>query len=115
MTKQTSLYALLLLFGVFLGAVSQVLLKRAAMRQYSSPLREYLNCSVLVAYALFFGTTLFSVSAYRVLPLSMGPILESTSYIYVTAFSVVIFHEKLNKKKILALALIIIGIILYSL
>ena len=44
----------------------------------------------------------------------MGPILEATSYIYVTFFGVRIFKEKLNEKKILALVLIIIGIVLYA-
>ena len=45
----------------------------------------------------------------------MGPILEATGYIYVTIFGVAIFHEKMNKKKVLALALIIGGIAVYSL
>jgi multidrug transporter EmrE-like cation transporter len=44
----------------------------------------------------------------------MGPVLEATSYIYVTIFGVKIFGEKINKKKILALGFIIGGIIVYS-
>ena len=55
--------------------------------------------------------TLCSVIAYRGVPLSLGPVLEATSYIYVTIFGVKIFHEKVNRKKILALALIIAGIV----
>ena len=55
-----------------------------------------------------------SIVAYKGIPLSMGPILEATSYIYVTFFGVRIFKEKLNEKKILALVLIIIGIVLYA-
>ncbi|MBQ1399455.1 MAG: EamA family transporter, partial [Lachnospiraceae bacterium] len=43
------------------------------------------------------------------------PILEATSYIYVTIFGVLIFHERLNKKKVLALILIIGGIAIYAL
>ena len=45
----------------------------------------------------------------------MGPVLEATSYIYVTFFGVKIFKEKMNLKKILALCLIICGIIVYAL
>ena len=63
---------------------------------------------------MFVGTTLLSVLAYREIPLSMGPVLEATSYIYVTYFGVKIFHENINKKKIIALALIILGILVYS-
>ena len=44
----------------------------------------------------------------------MGPVLEATSYIYVTFFGVKIFGEKINKKKIMSLVLIIGGIVVYS-
>ena len=55
-----------------------------------------------------------SVFAYKKVPLSMGTILGSTSYLYVAAFGVLIFHEKLNFKKILGLVLIVAGVIVYS-
>lgn len=109
MDKQQMLYIAVLLVGIFIGAVSQVLLKKASMKTYSSPLMEYLNPQVIFAYLLFFGTTLISVTAYKVIPLSLGAVLETTSYLYITFFSVVIFKEKLNSKKLLALLLIILG------
>lgn len=115
MNKTTILYSLVLLVGVFVSAVSQVMLKKAAMKQYASKLREYLNPLVVFAYVLFVGTTLLSILAYRGIPLSLGPVLESTSYFYVTVFGVVIFHEKIDKQKIIALILIFTGIIVYSL
>lgn len=114
MDKTTLLYACVLLAGVFISAVSQVMLKKAAMKTYPSKIKEYLNPLVIFAYAIFFGTTLLSVIAYRGIPLSMGPILEATSYIYVTFFGVKIFKEKLNGKKIAALILILAGIVVYA-
>lgn len=114
MNKTTILYSCVLLAGVFISAISQVMLKKAAMKSYSSRIREYLNPMVIIAYGLFVGTTLLSIIAYRGIPLSMGPILEATSYIYITFFGVKIFKEKLNVKKILALALILFGIVVYS-
>lgn len=107
-------YACLLLLGVFISAVSQVMLKKAAMRHYDSPIREYLNPMVIIAYIMFVGTTFLSVLAYKAVPLSMGPVLEATSYIYVTVFGVKIFKEKINIRKIAALGFIIAGIIVYS-
>ena len=92
-----------------------MLLKKSAGRQYSSAIREYMNPFVIVAYALFFGATLLSVYAYKGIPLSMGPILDATGYIYVTIFGITIFHERLNRRRVLALALIILGIVVYSL
>lgn len=114
MNRQIFLYSGILLFGVFISAVSQVMLKKAAQRTYSVWWKEYLNPLVIFAYAVFFGATFCSILAYKVVPLSMGPILEATSYLYVTAFGVTIFKEKINKKKILALVLILAGIIVYS-
>ena len=93
-------YAVLLLCGVFISAISQVLLKKAAQRQYSSPLREYMNPLVIFAYMMFVGTTFLSILAYHGLPLSMGPVLEATSYIYVTFFGVTIFKEKIDRKSV---------------
>lgn len=115
MERPMLFYAGLLLLGVFLSAISQVMLKKAALRQYANKLREYLNPLVVIAYTIFVGTTFLSIYAYKGIPLSMGPVLEATSYIYVTIFGVTIFKEKLNRRKLIGLALIVLGIIVYSL
>ena len=109
------IYAGISLLSVFISAISQVILKTAAMREYDSHIREYLNVRVIIAYSLFVGTTFLSILAYRGIPLSMGPILESTSYIYVTIFGVLLFRENINRRKIMALLLIVLGIVIYSL
>ena len=109
------MYAGILVLGTFLGSVSQVMLKKSALKTYASPLREYLNPLVIGAYALFVVSTLMSVAAYRGLPLSMGPVLEATGYLFVTAFGVTLFGEKLNPRKLLALGLIIGGIVVSGL
>lgn len=114
MNKTIVLYSFVLLFGVFVSSVSQVMLKKAAQKKYDSAIKEYLNPLVIVAYMLFVVTTLLSILAYHGIPLSMGPVLEATSYIYVTFFGVKIFGEKINRKKIISLCLIIGGIIIYS-
>lgn len=115
MDERNMLYYGILLVGVFIASLSQVMLKKSSLRQYSSPLREYLNPLVIFAYILFVGTTLLSVLAYRIVPLSTGPILEATSYFYVTFFGVVIFHEKINSRKMIGLGCIVVGIAIYSL
>ena len=107
--------AFLLLSGVFISSISQVMLKKASMKKYKSPIFEYLNPMVIFAYMLFFGTTFLSILAYRGIPLSMGPVLESTSYIYVTFFGVVLFKERITKRKLWGLFLIITGIAVYTL
>lgn len=107
-------YAACLLAGVLISSVSQVLLKKSAMKQYDSLLQQYLNPYVAVAYTMFFASSLLTIFAYRKLPLSMGPVLEATSYIYVTVFGVTIFKEKMGMRNYLALALIMAGIFVYA-
>lgn len=114
MNKTVLLYSCVLLLGVFISAISQVMLKKAAMKKHESVLKEYLNPLVIFAYVLFVGTTFLSILAYKGIPLSMGPILEATSYIYVTIFGVTIFKEKMNSKKVVALGMIIVGIVVYA-
>lgn len=108
-------YALVLVLGALVSSVSQVLLKKAALRHYDSFIREYLNPLVIFAYFLFFVSTFASLYAYKGIPLSMGPILEGSAYIYITVFGVTIFHEKLNTKRVIALLLILSGITVYAL
>lgn len=114
MNSSFMLYCGVLLLGAFISAISQVILKKAAMKTYPSRLAEYLNPAVLFAYMLFFLTTLMCIVAYRVVPLSYGPVLEATGYVYVTIFGALFFREKLTLKKIGALALILAGILIYA-
>ena len=92
-------YVLLYLCSTFLSAVSQVLLKKAALREHKSVLAEYTDWRVILGYALFVGCTLLTMLAYKGVPLNVGPVLEATGYIYVTIFGVTIFHEKIEPQK----------------
>ena len=114
MNKPLLIYACIMLFGTFISAISQVILKKAAAKPYENKIREYVNLPVISAYTIFVVATFLSVFAYKVVPLSMGPILEATSYIYITVFGVTIFKERLTKRKVIALITIIAGIIVYS-
>lgn len=114
MNKTQVVYSLILLLGVFISSISQVMLKKAAQKQYKNKMQEYLNPLVITAYSMFIGTTLLSILAYKVIPLSMGPILEATSYFYITFFGVKIFKERMNIHKIVALGLIVFGIVIYA-
>ncbi len=115
MTKRFLVYASLMIFGTFISSVAQVMLKKAAMKEYSSHVREYFNPTVIIAYIIFFGASFLGVLAYKVVPLSMGAILEATSYIYVTVFGATIFKETITKKRIIALVIILAGIVIYAL
>ncbi|MDO4616817.1 MAG: EamA family transporter [Lachnospiraceae bacterium] len=114
MESSYSVYVVILLVSVFISAVSQIILKTAANKTYESTLKEYLNFRVIFSYGLFFLSTILTMVALRKVPLSMQPILESTSYIYVSVMGFFLLKERFSRKKLLGLALIIIGILVYS-
>ena len=49
-----------------------------------------------------------------VVPLSMAPVLESSGYIFVAILSYYFFKERLTKKQLLGMFLIIVGIVIYA-
>ena len=108
------IYAMIYVAGVFVSSVAQILLKKSSGKQYANKLLEYLNPLVIISYAIFFGATFCSIFAYKGVPLSMGPILAASEYFFVAALSKIMLKEAINKKKLIGLATIIFGIILYS-
>lgn len=113
--SELSIYSCVMIAAVLISSFSQIMLKKSSQKQYGSRLREYLNPLVITAYVLFFGCTLINLFALRVVPLSMSPILEATGYIFVAVLSYIFFKEKLTKKQLFGMALIIVGIAVYSL
>ena len=67
---------------------------------------------VIGAYICFLGASLLTTVAYRGVPLSLGPVLEATSYIYIVLLSRIFLKEKITKKKILGNILIILGVLI---
>ncbi len=115
MRELSWLHLAIYLGAVLMAALSQVLLKKAAMRHRQTVWQEYLNPQVIFAYGLFFLATLIDVIAYRKIPLSLGPILEASAYLYMLIFGAAFFGERITGRKLLALALILGGIVLFTL
>ena len=107
------IYSGIYLIGVIISSFAQILLKKSADTKHESLIKEYLNFKTLFAYAVFFGATLCSVFAYKYVPLSVGPILESTQYIFIAVLSYLFLKEKISKKKLIGLTIIIIGVLIY--
>lgn len=105
----------ILIFSVLISGFSQILLKSAANSQHHSKLGEYLNAKVVIAYTIFLCSTLLTMLSLKVVPLSMAPVVESLNYIFVAIMSKVFLTEKIGKKKAVGLAIIMIGILVYSL
>lgn len=109
-----TLYVFLFVFSVFISSVSQTILKTSAKKKYDNRLQEYLNPKVIIAYGIFFLSSLITVVAYKYVPLSLGPILESCGYIFITLLGYFILHEKVGKKKLIGLIVILMGISIFN-
>lgn len=129
------MYVAVYLAGVFVSAIAQILLKKSAGKKYGYKLRdycynkgytklarllkyepqirEYLNPYVIISYSIFIGATFCTIFAYSGIPLSFGPILAASEYIFVAVLSRTILKEKINKKKLIGLAVICVGIIIF--
>ena len=106
---------ILMIFAAFLASVSQVLLKISAKREYSNIINEYLNGYVIIGYLLLIISMLVNVFAYDGVPYKLGPILNCTSYIFVILLSMVLLKEKIDKKRWIGIAFIILGLCIFNL
>ena len=104
-------FVLIYILSVFISSVSQILLKQSANIKYESRIREYLNVRVIVAYGIFFLATLITILAYKKIPLSLGPVLETTGYFFVAVLSRIILKEHIGKRKIIGILVVIVGIV----
>ncbi|MDU5064268.1 MAG: multidrug ABC transporter [Eggerthella lenta] len=100
--------------GVLVSSIAQVMLKKEALKPHSCFVREYLNPLVVGGYVLMLASTFMLVVSFRGIPLSMAPVLEAASYLYVTVFGVLVFKEEASRRKVIALAVIMLGIFVYA-
>ena len=54
----------LMFAGTFFSAISQILLKQSANKEYSHPILEYLNWRVILSYGIFAAVLLLNTYAY---------------------------------------------------
>lgn len=108
-------FFLIMLGGTFFSALSQILLKQSANKDYPTPLKEYLNWRVITAYGLFFGILLLNTWCYTQVDMRYGPVIDTAAYVFVLILSRVILKERITRGKIIGNLIIILGIIVYTL
>ncbi len=109
-----SVYIIIFISASLISAFSQILLKIAAKQQYRSWIFEYLNVRVISAYVIFFLATLLTVYCYKVVPLSVGAMLEASGYVFVTVLGKLILKENISKRKLIGMALVILGVVIVA-
>ena len=106
----------LAMFGaVALSAASQMLLKKAAKTDYSSPVREYLNIWVIGGYGLLVLSMLSVVFACRGIEMKNIPVIESLGFPLVMLLGRVFYGERLTKNKVIGMGVIMLGVAVFYL
>ncbi len=101
--------------SVAVASVSQVLLKKSALKVYDNVIREYLNPYVIGGYGLLFCSMLLTVYAYSGMDYKNGPVIESLGNVFVLVLGYVVFQERISLRKILGIACIMAGIVIFNL
>jgi drug/metabolite transporter (DMT)-like permease len=108
------MYYLLVIVSVLSAAGAQMLLKQGAKKNYPTFIRQYLNPWVVGGYGIMGCSLLLNIFC-----LSHGiqvkeiSIIESLSYLFVPVLSWLFFREKITWKKAGAIAMIMIGLVVF--
>ncbi len=108
-------YYLLSLLAVLIASFSQIILKKSALREYDSVIKEYWNPYVIIGYGMLFSSMILAILAYSGLEFKIVPVLESVGYILVMFLSRLFFREKITLKKAIGTILILAGVIIFNL
>lgn len=96
--------------AVFISTAGQILLKKQANTTGKKGfIWKFLNVRVIVSYGLLFLALAMNQIAVKQVPISVLPCITSTSFIWIFLFSFLILRERPSKKKIIGVALILIG------
>ncbi|MBV9508071.1 MAG: cation/cationic drug transporter [Acidobacteriia bacterium] len=94
-----------------LGAAAQILLKTGANQlTHPSLLAVFSNLPLFSGLALYGVSTVLLVLALRDGELSMLYPVIALTYVWVTALSLVIFHDRVSPGKLAGIAIIVLGV-----
>ena len=108
------MYYALVVFDVFIAALAQMLLKSSSMDKHKSFIFEYLNPKVIGGYCIMVVSLLLNLYAmhHGVLLKELSTI-ESSSYMFVPLLSFLFFKETITWRKAIAIAVIMVGVVVF--
>jgi drug/metabolite transporter (DMT)-like permease len=105
---------MVMFLSVTVASISQILLKKSTFNSYNSVIREYVNPFVIGGYGMLVISMFLTVYAYSGMEYKNGPVIESLGNVFVLILSYFAFGEKVSSKKLVGIALIIIGIVIFN-
>ncbi len=110
------MYYLIVILSVFAAACAQLLLKQGARKGYAVWWRQYLNGYVVGGYAIMLTAMVVNIFAMsRGVQAKEVSTIESLSYLFVPCLAFFLFKEKITRRKITAIVIIISGVIIFFL
>ena len=103
------------LLSVVLSSLSQILLKKAAVKKRRHWAFDYLNEKVIGAYSITFVCMLLMIYAFTGMYYRFGAVIESLSFLLIMVFCRIFLGEKITRRKVMGNGLIVFGVILFSL
>ena len=108
------MYYVFVILSVLVASAAQILLKIGATNTHNSLFLDYFNPWVISGYVLIcfsLVVNIFSMShGIQVKELS---IIESLSYLFVPCLSWLCFNEEITRRKACAIAVIMVGIVIF--
>lgn len=105
---------LVMSLSVTVASVSQVLLKKSALKSHATVLKEYLNPYVIGGYGALLCSMILTVCAYSGMEYKNGPVIESFGNVLVLILSRIFFRERLSAGKLAGIACIMAGIFIFN-
>lgn len=108
------MYYALAILNLLFAASAQMCLKKSAQAKHETKIKEYLNLWVFIGYSLM-GLSLLGnifVMSKGIQIKELGA-LGSLNNLFIPLMTFFIFKEKISKKKIQAISLIILGTIIF--
>ena len=106
-------YIVIMFLSVSAASVSQLLLKKSAMKKYASVIKEYLNPLVIGGYGILFLSMLLTIYAYSGIDYKNGPIIESFGNVIVLVLGYLFLKEKISVKKLIGIVFIMVGMAVF--
>ena len=106
----------LVFISSILGVASQMMLKHSARKNYPSWWREYINLWVIGGYGIMVLSLLINLWAIHIGVLAQEvSIIECINYLLIPLGAWWIFKEPITRRKMVAIGIIIVGVIVFFL
>lgn len=97
--------------AVLIASASQVLLKKKANTAPRRFLDKFLNAPVIASYLLLFTSMVLNSLALRRMDMAVLPCITATSFLWIMLLSAIFLGEKPTKRKVIGIAMILLGVV----